>query len=138
MGRRKRSLFDKKTSTTFSLLHAQADGQGDPERVWVEKGRGVGIGRPDPELVQTEAHRALLEGRPPPGHPLALLQAEAAEYSLSEAHRRDLIGLGLPDDGLRLPEAPAQPGPWARRPGRCPPGGTAPCPAVCCQPAHGG
>ena len=41
----------------------------------------------------------MLEGRPPTGHPLALLEAEAADYSLSEEQRCEIIGLGLPDDG---------------------------------------
>ena len=50
-GMGKKKAFSKKNSTTFSLIHGHTDGQGDPQRVWVEKGKGVGIGRPDPDLV---------------------------------------------------------------------------------------
>ena len=41
----------------------------------------------------------MLEGRLHGGHPLAFLEAEDAVYSLSEEQRREIIGLGLPDDG---------------------------------------
>ena len=53
----KKSLFSKANSTTYSLIHGQSDG--DPQRIWVQKDKGVGIGRPDAQLVEAEAHQVL-------------------------------------------------------------------------------
>ena len=99
MGKKHGSRFTKKNSTTFSLVHGGADESSDPQRVWVEKSKGVGIGRPDPDRVEAEQHEALLQGRRPPGHPLSFLEDDSSTYSLSETQRREIIGLGLPDDG---------------------------------------
>ena len=99
MGKKKGGHFTKKNSTTFSLVHSSTDDSSDPQRIWVEKSKGVGIGRPDPDQVEAEQHEAMLQGRRPPGHPLSLLEEESSTYSLSEAQRREIIGLGLPDDG---------------------------------------
>ena len=99
MGKKRGSHFSKKNSTTFSLVHSSTDDGSDPQRIWVDKSKGVGIGRPDPDRVESQQHEAMLQGRRPPGHPLSFLDAETASYSLSEDQRREIIGLGLPDDG---------------------------------------
>lgn len=89
---KKKPFIDKKKSTTYSLIYrSQDDAQADPEgsdRI-LQPTDSVGV--PD---VQTEQ-----VGRWPPGHPLAWLQAERANRVTDDARRREIVSLGLPDDG---------------------------------------
>ena len=92
MGRRR--AFDKKNSVTYSLIHTSAPAGEQPERLWIEKSRGVGVGRPD-----VEANADLPNSRDyPTGHPLSFFQYEPAS-DLTEEQRQEMVDLGLPDDG---------------------------------------
>ena len=117
MGRRK-GFFDKKNSVTYSLIHSSAPAGQQPEQLWVEKSRGVTVGRPDPALASEP------QSRDPeyysPEHPLAFLSEEPTD-TLTEEQRKEIVDLGLPDDGydylkhLRDPRStsgppPAEPG----------------------------
>ena len=89
MGRR-RSFIDKKSATTYNLIYrpTEEDAQ-QPERVLVDAGRGVGVGRPDASAAAGAAETlpADEERRYPPGHPLAWLEEEAGSHNLSEERR---------------------------------------------------
>ena len=95
MGRRK-GHFDKKNSTTYSLIQSSAPAGEQPERLWIEKAKGVGVGRPDPDLAPEEQGTA--SSQYPPGHPLAFF-AEQPDTALTDEQRQETVDLGLPDDG---------------------------------------
>lgn len=97
MGRRK-GFFTKDNSVTYSLIDTSAPAGEQPQRLWIEKSRGVGVGRPDPAFEAEGPHESIKEGRWPPGHPLALLD-EVQVSELSAEQRREIVNLGLPDDG---------------------------------------
>ena len=93
---RKKGFLDKRSSVTYSLIHSSAPSGEQPERLWVEKSRGVSVGRPDPASA-TEG-RQEQDGLLPASHPLAWL-SEGHEASLTDEKRRAIVDLGLPDDG---------------------------------------
>ena len=88
MGRRKSSFINKSTATTYNLIYrpTEEDAQ-QPERLLVDAGRGVGVGRPDATAAAGAAEAADEERRYPPGHPLAWLEQEAGSCSMSEERR---------------------------------------------------
>ena len=97
MGRRK-GFFTKNNSVTYSLIDTSAPAGEQPQRLWIEKSRGVGVGRPDPTLEVDTSQAGRSESRWPPGHPLSFL-SEEQEAELSAEQRREIVNLGLPDDG---------------------------------------
>lgn len=94
MGRKK--SFDKKSSVTYTLIQSSAPAGQQPQRLWVEKSRGVEFGRPDatlaPEAEQSHGTEA------PLAHRLAGIFDETGA-DLSQEQRREIVDLGLPDDG---------------------------------------
>lgn len=95
MGRTK-SFFDKTNSVTYSLIHTSAPAGEQSQRLWVEKNRGVGIGRPDSEEASEAGVPAGKEH--PGGLPLSSIQSQPAA-DLTEQDRTEIVDLGLPDDG---------------------------------------
>ena len=101
MGRRK-PFVDKKKSTTYNVIYREAAQEDETaeEREWVEKEKGVGVGRPDMDLLEERHHQESLQGRRyPPGHPLSWLEEEEGQEALSEDRRKQNLDLGFPDDG---------------------------------------
>ncbi|KAK9846608.1 hypothetical protein WJX81_007566 [Elliptochloris bilobata] len=100
MGRR-RPFIDKKSSTTYNLIYRPTEEDAEqPERLLVDAGRGVGIGRPDAAAAGASVPpEADGERCYPLGHPLAWLDQDASSASLAEERRREIVGLGMPDDG---------------------------------------
>ncbi|RMZ53463.1 hypothetical protein APUTEX25_003285, partial [Auxenochlorella protothecoides] len=105
MGRPRKPFIDKKNSTTYNLIHRNTDAGEVVDasgRVFVDAGKGVGLGRVDEEAAAAaRAASGTANRRYPPGHPLAWLEAEESgpSSSLTPARRRELIELGFPDDG---------------------------------------
>ena len=101
MGRRK-PFVDKKKSTTYNVIYREAAQEDETaeQREWVEKEKGVGVGRPDMDLLEERHHQESLQGRRyPPGHPLSWLEEEEGQETLSEERRKQNLDLGFPDDG---------------------------------------
>jgi len=92
---KKKAFINKKNATTFSLIYrSQEDsdaGPGVSDRVLAPADQ---VGVPDPAAVSEGGG-----GRWPAGHPLAWLQAETANRVGDDARRREIVSLGLPDDG---------------------------------------
>ena len=63
----------------------------------MEASRKVGIGRPDADRLAASVHTANTSGYTE-GHPLSWLE-EPVRDTISEERRREIIGLGFPDDG---------------------------------------
>ena len=63
----------------------------------MEASRKVGIGRPDADRLAASVHIANTSGYTE-GHPLSWLE-EPERDTISEERRREIIGLGFPDDG---------------------------------------
>lgn len=93
---KKKSFIDKKTATTYSLIFRSqeqaADAPGGPERVLVPASGEAGA-----EEAKAQADGD--EGRWPASHPLAWLHAAETNKVGDDARRREIVSLGMPDDG---------------------------------------
>jgi hypothetical protein len=92
---KKKSFIDKKTATTYSLIFRSqeeaADAPDGPDRVLVPH-----VGEPTTEDQRDTGD----EGRRwPASHPLAWLHAAETNKVGDDARRREIVGMGLPDDG---------------------------------------
>jgi hypothetical protein len=93
MGKTK-SFIDKKTATTYSLIYrSQDEVNEDPEKAERVLQPVDKVGVPDPEKAIATG------GRWPAGHPLAWLEAEQTNKVSDDSRRREIVSLGLPDDG---------------------------------------
>ena len=99
MGRRGKGFFNKGNSVTYSLIHTSAPAGEQSQRLWVEKSRGVGVGNPDASFEAAQDTDQTGDSRWPSGHPLSFLEQEVARTDLTDAQRKEIVDLGLPDDG---------------------------------------
>jgi len=94
---KKKSFIDKKHATTYSLVYrSQEDVQADPsvsERTFVPAENRWTVSEEAPGYGHEAAEQY------PSSHPLAWLHEQAENRVSDDARRREIVSLGLPDDG---------------------------------------
>lgn len=90
---KKKPFIDKKNSTKLSLLYFTGE-DGVSERVLIDHRTGLPLGK---SVSESAPQKETAGPRYPPGHPLAWLNHQVED--MGEDKRKEIIELGLPDDG---------------------------------------